>query len=91
MDGINDYLQKRAGELGLERGDQLTEIQAELDKLYPGQCRAVSIDDGVLRVVTSNSSLASEIRFRNTEITRLFSNKDIHIQKIMVSIRHLYR
>ena len=64
MSDIGDYLQQRAAEMGLDRADQLAEIQAYLDKLYPGQCRAVSLHDGVLKISTQNASLASELRLR---------------------------
>lgn len=65
---IGDYLQKRAGEMGLDRADQLSETQAYLDRVYPGQCRAVSLNDGVLKITTPNASMASELRMRQTEI-----------------------
>jgi hypothetical protein len=65
---IADHLKKRAAEMGLDRADQLAEIQAYLDSLYPGQCRAVSLNDGVLKITTPNASLASELRLRQREI-----------------------
>lgn len=68
MSDIGDYLQKRAGEMGLDRADQLAEIQTYLDGLYPGQCRAVSLHDGVLKITTHNASLASELRMRQREM-----------------------
>lgn len=68
MLGDNDYLQKRAAELGLERGEQLQKIQAHLDGLYPGQVRAVSLNDGVLRLVTPSASVASELRMGQVEL-----------------------
>jgi hypothetical protein len=68
MDGINDYLQKKAQELGLERGDQLHEIQKYLDELYPGLCRAASINEGILKIIVVNASVASELRFRKAEL-----------------------
>ena len=68
MSDIGDYLQKRAAEMGLDRADQLADIQAYLDGLYPGQCRAVSLHEGVLKISTPNASLASELRLRQVEI-----------------------
>jgi len=65
---IADHLKKRAAEMGLDRADQLAEIQTYLDSLYPGQCRAVSLNDGVLKITTPNASLASELRLRQVEI-----------------------
>lgn len=61
---LGGYLSRRADELGLERENQLAEIQAYLDEKYgPNQCRAASINDGVLKITTRNASLASELRF----------------------------
>lgn len=68
MSDIADHLKKRAAEMGLDRADQLAEIQTYLDSLYPGQCRAVSLNDGVLKITTPNASLASELRLRQVEI-----------------------
>lgn len=78
MDGINDYLQRKASQLGLERGDTLSEVQCYLDKVFPGKCRAVSINDGVLRVTTKSASIASELRFMQVEIKGKF-NKVKHL------------
>lgn len=65
----DDYLQRRAKELGLDRADKLAEIQAWLDKEYPGMCRAVSLNEGVLTIKVNNSSVASELRFRRAQTT----------------------
>lgn len=67
MGDLGDYLSRKSAELGLERGDQLAEIQNYLDSLYPGQCRAVSINNGVLKITTPNASVASELRMRQKE------------------------
>lgn len=75
LEPMSGMFKKKAGELGLERADQLGAIQKYLDSLYPGQCRALSLNDGVLRVTTPNSSVASELRMRQPEI--LSSLKDI--------------
>jgi hypothetical protein len=68
MNDLRDYLQKRATQLGLERGEQLTVIQGYLDGLYANQCRAVSLNDGVLKITTPSASVASELRLRQVEI-----------------------
>ena len=70
MNDMRDYLKKRAGELGLERGGQLAKIQEYLDELYPGMCRAVSLNDGVLKIAVTNSSVASELRHRTFDGAR---------------------
>jgi hypothetical protein len=67
MSDMQNYLRKKAAELGLERGDQLSAIQAHLDELYPGQCRAISLNDGLLKITTPNASMASELRMRQRE------------------------
>ncbi|HUC86810.1 MAG TPA: hypothetical protein VMR75_00590, partial [Candidatus Saccharimonadales bacterium] len=43
-------------------------IQAYLETLYPNQCRAASLNDGVLKVTTPNASVASELRMRQVEV-----------------------
>ena len=68
----NDYLKKRADELGLDRADKLAEIQAYIDEKYPGMCRAISLNDGVLVIGVKNSSVASEIRMSSSEIKTKF-------------------
>ncbi len=77
MNDMKDYLKKRAADLDLGRGNQLTQIQAELDKLYPGQCRAVSFNQGVLKITTPNASLASELRMRQGELLLTLNQPDI--------------
>lgn len=83
MSDIGDYLQKRAAELGLDRADQLAEIQAYLDRLYPGQCRAVSLNEGVLKITTPSASMASELRMRQTEIV----GSQPHMTRLIIVIR----
>lgn len=77
---LGDYLKKRSAELGLERAGQLADIQKYLDGKYPGQCRAVSLNDGVLKITTQNASLASELRFGQMEITSKFGLEQINIK-----------
>jgi len=82
MNDLRDYLQKKSAQLGLERGDQLAEIQAYLDTLYPGQCRAASLNDGVLKITTPSASVASELRMRQIEII----NSQAHIAKLAIHL-----
>jgi len=84
MDDMQNYLAKKAAELNLERGDQLAEIQTYLDSLYPGQCRAASLQDGVLRVTTPNASVATEVRMRQREI--LGRIEALGVAKMRISI-----
>jgi hypothetical protein len=67
----SDYLRKRAQELGLGRADVLATVQAWLDEQWPAQARAISLNDGVLRIQTKGASLSSELRMRQQEIKAL--------------------
>jgi hypothetical protein len=84
MNDLRDYLQKKAAELGLERGDQLAEIQVYLDELYPGQCRAASLNDGVLKITTPNASVASELRMGQTQL--LVDLKHYEVLQLRLSV-----
>lgn len=83
LESLDGYLKKRAKQLGLERGQQLGVIQRHLDGLYPGQCRAVSLNEGVLKVTTPNASVASELRFKQAQITSRFEG----VKKVIINIR----
>jgi hypothetical protein len=87
MDSIDDYLKKKASQLGLERGDQLGEIQAYLDEQYPGQCRAVSINDGVLKITTPNASVASELRLAQRRILSYLQRGNPTLKTFHITIR----
>jgi hypothetical protein len=80
LEDIRGYLAKRSRELGLDRADKLAEIQAYLDKLYPGQCRAMSINSGVLKITTPNASVASELRFKSEGLVVEMGVKKIFIK-----------
>ena len=70
MLGGNDYLQRRATELNLERADTLLIVQRLLDQWYPRQVRVVSLNDGVLRLVTPSAAVAGELRLRQVELRK---------------------
>jgi hypothetical protein len=74
-----DYFANKRAELGMDRADKLTEIQTKLDEWYPDQVRARQIHQGVLRLVTPNSSVASELRMRQVELGQLFDLADTRI------------
>jgi hypothetical protein len=65
---MDEYLERKRRDLGLDRADDLTRVQGVLDKWYPGMARARQWHQGVLRVVTPNSSVASELRMRQLEL-----------------------
>jgi hypothetical protein len=67
---MREYINQKAQELDLERGESLAKIQAILDRLYPGQARAKSLNQQVLKIITPNASLASELRLRQSEIIK---------------------
>lgn len=77
LDRPNDYLSKKAQELGLDRSDKLSEVQVYLDEKYPEMCRAVSLNDGILTIGVKNSSVASEIRMSSSEIKSKFGVESV--------------
>jgi hypothetical protein len=62
------YFARKRQELGMDRADMLTGIQATLDEWYPGQARARQLHQGVLRIVTPNATVASELRMRQMDL-----------------------
>ena len=90
---ISDYLARRAEELNVNRGDYLVTIQKYLDSFYPSQTRALSLSGGVLRIITENSAIASELRLTQIElvasIVKLLPVDMEIINKISIQIRTL--
>jgi predicted nucleic acid-binding Zn ribbon protein len=68
MNNLGDYLGKKGKSLQLDRANDLQKIQTLLDKWYPGKARAISLNNGVLRISTQSSSVANELRFKKQEI-----------------------
>lgn len=85
MSDIGDHLKRRAAELGLDRANQLADIQAYLDERFNGQCRAVSLNDGVLKITTPSASLASELRLGQVEVAARL--KQYGVQKMVIRIQ----
>jgi hypothetical protein len=83
-----DYFTKKRAELGMDRGDVLSEIQAYLDSLYPGQIRAKQLHKGILRLVTPNASVASSLRMRQVELQAhiLTLTKEEPLTRLQISI-----
>ncbi len=71
-DDLKDYLAKKATQLGLEREDQLGEIQAFLNQLHPNTYRATTINNGVLKIVTASAPAASDLRHNQVELLSRF-------------------
>ena len=82
-----DYLAKRARELGLSRGHDLQRIQAWLDDHYGGQVRAISLNHGVLKLVTPSAALASDLRLGQVELLRQVKTNSQIVQKVVITIR----
>lgn len=70
-----DYFNQKRQELGLERYETLQTVQAWLEAHYPGQARAVSLNKGVLRLVTPSAAVASDLRFKQQAILQLCPNE----------------
>jgi hypothetical protein len=66
----DDYFARKRTELGMDRADTLGVVQKWLDERYPGKARAKSLHRDVLRLVTPNASLASELRMMQLELVR---------------------
>lgn len=83
------YLDKRAQELDLGRGEALEKIQVVLDELYPGKARALSIKDDTLRVTTESAAVSSELRLRQVELVKKFNQAQTgkKLSKLIVQIR----
>jgi hypothetical protein len=81
----SDYLKRRSQELGLGREEALAKIQTWLEAQYPAHCRALSLNNGLLRVITADSSVASDLRLRQIEIIQIFTPDGV--AKLAISIR----
>lgn len=66
--GANDYLKRKAQQLNLGRAEALDAATEMLNGLYPGQIRVMSLNDGVLKIMTPSAAVASEIRLRQVEL-----------------------
>lgn len=86
----NNYLNKKARELGLGRADDLLLAQKILDRLYAGKTRALKINKGAMTVVTPSASVASDLRLRQVELLERI-NKDLpfKLTRLIITIRNL--
>jgi hypothetical protein len=82
----DDYFARKKQQLGLDRADVLGAIQKTLDTWYPGQARAKQLHAGVLRIVTPNASVASDLRLRQIELTRLHSLQNTRLSLSVSSL-----
>ncbi len=81
----SNYLNRRAQELGLGREETLQKVQAWLDAQYPGRCRALSLNDGKLKLTTPDSVVASDLRMRQIEVLNHFAAEGV--KTLAISIR----
>lgn len=63
-----DYFARKRQQLGLDRADTLTMVQAWLDERFPEQTRAKRLHRGTLRIITPSAAVASELRMRQLEL-----------------------
>ncbi len=92
MSDASDYLKKRAMELDLGRGVALTQIQALLDDAYPNQVRAVSLNNGVVKILTPSAPLAGEIRMSQVRLIDQFNQSlagSYVVTKLHIQIRSI--
>lgn len=87
--GDKDYLQQKAQQLRLSRGDDLAKIQKLLDAIYPTQTRALSINGTLLKIVTPNASVASELRLRQLQLLSDIAKLGAGVEKLQIQIRSL--
>jgi len=92
MQDNKDYLIKKTAQLNLGRGEALRKVQVILDGLYPQMTRALSLNDGILKIITPNASLASELRLGQIKLLASF-NKNLEnshsINSLHIQIREL--
>lgn len=85
MRKIDEYLQKRANELNLSRGNALVEIQEQLNYLYPGRVRAKSLKDGELTITTPSAGVAGDLRMRQIAIKKKLEKFEVDKLRINIS------
>jgi hypothetical protein len=83
-----EYFERKRLEMGMDRADVLSEVQATLDGWYPGQARARQFHQGILRIVTPNASVASALRMRQME---LLAAHGLAGTRVAISIQSLER
>ena len=74
MNNLGDYLNKKVQQLDLGRGEELAQIQTQLEKWYPGKVRAQSLNNGKLTLITTSSSVANELRFKSQKLQEIFTD-----------------
>lgn len=78
-----DYFKARSEQLGLDRAETIEHIQADLDALYPGKIRVISLNRGVLKIITPSAPVASELRLGQTRIIALAPDEIERLQIVI--------
>ena len=86
-DSMKDYLEKKKRQLGMDRADQLKTVQRLLDERYGARARAVSLQDGVLKVTSTSSAIASDIRLNQVDIITQVRAEEITVTRLQISSR----
>lgn len=92
MEDAQSHLRRTARRLDLGRGEALMAIQKQLDRLYPGQTRTISLNDGVLKVATLSAAVASELRLRQVTLIKQWGEAiefRYEINRLYIQIRTL--
>ena len=90
LEDVRLYLKKKAQDLDLDRADVLVAIQALLDKNYPAKTKAKSLNAGVLKIITSSAAVASELRLRQAELIKQFTETTTRpIERLNIQITDL--
>lgn len=62
-----DYLERRFSKPA--PNDSLPRIQEILNTLYPQKAKAISLQKGVLKIITPSAAVANDLRLRQERIT----------------------
>jgi len=88
-ESLKDLLFKKADEMDVSAvRDDMSLIQAELDRLYPKAMSILSFNDGKLHVTTRSSSVASDLRLQRQALTQnLNKSLKVKLTSMRISIR----
>lgn len=89
LEKAGDYLARRAQQLDLGRADALEKAQELLEQMYPGQARALSLNNGTLKIVTVSAPVASDLHLRQVQILKRLADTGHEIKKLHLQIRSL--
>ena len=70
QEDAKSYLQQKAKQLDLGRGKALQTVQELLDDRYQKRIRAISLNDGVLKIITPSAGLANNLRLEQIQLIK---------------------